>query len=42
MAFNDVWHCPQCGHIFVEDDEMWEDVTRCPKCGADLRSPRVV
>lgn len=42
MAYGDVWHCPVCGFVFVEDDAMWEDVSRCPKCGADLGNPKEI
>lgn len=36
MAFGDVWICPRCKAVYVEDDAMWEEPHRCPKCGANL------
>jgi len=25
--------CQQCGALWVEDDQMYEDPARCPRCG---------
>jgi len=36
MAFGDLWVCPRCRELYVEDDAMWEDPHRCPNCGASL------
>jgi DNA-directed RNA polymerase subunit RPC12/RpoP len=36
MAFGDVWICPRCKALVVEDDQMWEEPDRCPHCGARL------
>ncbi len=36
MADGDLWVCPQCGVLYVEDSQMWEAPWRCPHCGADL------
>lgn len=36
MADGDLWICPQCRALYVEDSQMWEDPHQCPRCGADL------
>ena len=36
MANLDVRLCPQCQAVYVEDDQMYDDVNICPHCGADV------
>ena len=37
MADMDVWVCPACGTVFIEDSHMWVEPDRCPHCGAHYK-----
>jgi rubrerythrin len=36
MADDDLWVCPKCKKLHMEDKQMWEEPHRCPNCGALL------
>jgi ribosomal protein S27AE len=31
-------HCPRCGEIYLEDNQIYEEPDTCPACGASLLS----
>ena len=32
--------CPHCGTLYIEDNNMYEDVNRCPGCGKQVFKER--